>query len=216
MAERIARALGDDPALYRAWAQALGRSDFVTVMSAAGSLMRHAALAPESLGVPAHREAQDALAPVAFHAAHETAGEPRLLVPVLASGVDPGDAVAARGRAQFTLAVAARDLPAPETLVRPFGYVVSERDTARVSGLLAGQLALFSRSFVSIEPERVHAVRMAGRVALARLMWNGETLLVLPGRGRNDFTVLPAPGRSALAALVVGVLVRVFLAETVP
>src|SRR5439155_119786 len=72
-----------------------------------------------------------------------------------------------------------------------------------------GRLIL-TRRILPLRPDGLHAVRADERVELARLLWNGRELVVLPAPGESDFVVLPVPDEAALRAVVLG---RVVLAR---
>ena len=69
---------------------------------------------------------------------------------------------------------------------------------------------ILTRRILPLRPDGLHAVRADERVELARLLWNGRELAVLPAPGESDFVVLPVPDEAALRAVVLG---RVVLAR---
>jgi hypothetical protein len=74
--------------------------------------------------------------------------------------------------------------------------------------MMAGDCALVLRG--CLPPVReVFAVRSPGRVELARALWNGSQLVLLPAEGESDFVVLDAPSVAELRARVLGAAVAV-------
>ncbi len=230
-AARLAAALGDDEDLFRAWARCRGRGDLETVLeaaavlrgsgggspSAADSAARiHVADVDQAPGLAAAREiapptSQDVPfawgnAPSGSESARDRA---RLRVPVLDSGLDPGNDLHPRCAVLGHLRIDVSDLPDPTTWVRPIAYRIAERDHRRVPELEAGGIALVTRAITPPRPAEVCAVRNRGAVMLTRVLWNGRALVLLPAPDQHDFEVLATPVRETLRELLVGVVVRV-------
>ena len=55
----------------------------------------------------------------------------------------------------------------------------------------------------------VHGVRIGTRIELARVLWTGRELLVMPGAGESDFVVLPAGDLSVVRTLLAGRIAQV-------
>lgn len=201
VAHRIARALGEDEALFGAWARALQRSDLRTVLDASSALLRDAEMAAFAAG------AWSPLSSVASAPNHAYA---RLRIPVIPEATDPGDSLRPTCEVIRTLSLDAEALGSPQAFVRPFAYVLSERSVARMPGLGAGRIAIVSRAFEPLDPRRVHAVRTPTGIQLGRVMWNGSALVLLSDTDGGDFEVLVASGVEGLRACVLGAVVRTF------
>jgi len=209
VARAIAEALGEDPALFRAWVAARKRANLDSALDAAGTLAR--ALAAGGGGGFAD-------APLVEDAARDAGAEPpapdtaaaghaRLRVPVIAAGDDPGDGVRPScGVIEWrSLDSAALSPEARARLHRPFAIRLS----APAAGLVAGDHVLVLRRLGNLPPERVCAVRFGGTVALRRVIWNGRRALLLPPPGGSVFDVVEARDEAALAAHVLGIARRV-------
>jgi len=198
LAGRIAHALGDDEQAYRAWSRARAGSEFEAVAEAADRV-RAFLLAAEEAG-----------ADIARLAAERAGPRPtRVLVPVL----DPEtpEAGATSSRAGESLRLAPNALAGIPDLERPFALALDPALTRRVPGRLPARgHAILTRRILPLRPDGVHAVRAGGRVELARALWNGRELIVLPAPGQSDFVVLGAADEATLRALVLG---RVVLAR---
>jgi len=199
VASRIAGALGEDEQLVAAWARALQRGNLRSVLDAAETLLAD----PELAAFAAGAWRPPAPAPDSGPALV------RWRVPVIPDGADPGDALRPACETLRVLSLAAAALGPPEALARPFAYVLAASSVRRVPHLGAGRIAVISRAPAAIEPGRVFAVRAERRVELARVMWNGRALLMLPAPGRTDFDLVEAPGHAALEARIVGFVARV-------
>jgi len=140
---------------------------------------------------------------------------PKVLVPELAEGSDPAEDSRAGTRVVDTHRIDADSLAGIEPLVRPFAYRLSAQGARRVrDALRAGDLAIATRQFWPLEPAAPCVVRLSGHVLLARVLWNGRQLLLLPGGDDSDFIVLDAPDRTALERLLAGRIVAVVRAST--
>lgn len=212
VAVRLAQALGEDGRAFAAWARALKRADLRTVLDATRELLEDPELAAFAAGTWTPRaegmEPTSRAQPGA-HAAETPDGFARLRIPVLEPGADPGDAVRPACPVQNTLCLDARALGNPQTFVRPFAYVLDSRAVRRVPELEPGRIAIFTRVRGALDPDAVHGVRIDGRIELARVLWNGDQLLVLPGPGAGDFVVLPAVDAETVRRCIAGAVARV-------
>jgi len=213
VAVRLARALGENERAFAAWARALQRTDLKTVLDATRELLRDAELASFAAGTWAPtaearterptRSSKKIDPPIA-HASFA-----RLRIPVLEAGDDPGPALRPACRVLRTLSLDARVVPDPETLVRPFAYVLGSETVRRTPELEPGGIAIFTRAHGALEPAQIHAVRIRGRIELGRLLWNGRELLLLPAPGSNDFVVLPAVDVEGARGWIAGTVARI-------
>ncbi len=238
LALRLAEALGDDPRIYAAWAALGRRSDVAGTMRKLQALMdllaaggpAEGTIAPRAESAAAAPEPADeaVLAPVGstarehFEGLHGPApravpprapGEEvppsRILVPVLEEGADPRDPRQAAVRGE-PLRLDPRVMAAVEPLRQPFAYRATEPAARRVRDLLGpGDAAVLTRRAWPIERGEVYGVLLSGHVALARVLWNGRHLLLLPAPGESDFLVLEALDRAAIERLVVGKLAAI-------
>ncbi len=225
LARRLAEVLEDDPRIYLAWAATGRRSEPLATARAVrtlAELLRHPDYELSPAGPPPGPVAAEGpsadLAPLRSVARSAGAPEPPvieppagggvpsawLLVPELGEGADPGDGVCVPA-SPITHRIAAEALAAVEPLERPFAYRLSAAGAERVSDLLTpGDVAVLTRRVWPPVPGAVHAVRLAGRVVLARVLWNNRQLLLLPGPERRDFLVLDAPDRATVERLLAG------------
>ena len=232
LARRLAAALGDDPRIYLAWSATGKRSSplqTARAVRALADLLHHPAydLSPSPPGDPqeAAHEFDGALAPLVGPPSSGSAGpgvpaldpappegvvpSARLLVPELEEGADPGDGARAP-RALAMHRIVPASLGAVEPLLRPFAYRLSADGARRVSDVLTqGDVAVLTRRVWPPETGAPCAVRLAGHLVLARVLWNGRQLLLLPGPGQRDFIVLDAPDRTTLERLLAGRVVAV-------
>jgi transcriptional regulator with XRE-family HTH domain len=193
VAARLARALEDDESLYRAWSQALSRTDLTTTMSAAILLHR-------LLGEPLPAVDTPADPGPGWGAA-------RLVVPVIPEGDDPGDGLRPSCAVLDRIRLDPATLRAAPPLVRPFAWLAGASDAAHSGGAVtAGAFAVFTRRAPDRFVERPCAVRREGRLVTERVWWNGRVLVLLPGETEAQPVTLPAEGEAGLAALVVGQL----------
>lgn len=223
LAVKLARELGDDEDLYRAWARARSRSDFYTAVASAGVLadflrteeqsrVEEQRLWPAQImggwERPGRLAPEDELPSSALHMSFArgiAAPRPaRLLVPLIATGEDPGQEPG-QSQALEVLRLDPRVLDPAEPLERPFACLLTAATTSRVEGLLPDRgVAIFTRRVLPVVPHEIYAVRHEGRIVLSRTMWNGRELLLLPAPGATDFIVLLAASEADVAALIVG------------
>jgi len=188
----LARALGDDVDLYRAWAKALNRADLATALAAAATLQR---LAGEvGVGPPAGEpRGEESALPTRDRVgatSREGSAHALLRVPVIAEGADPGDGLLPASDVIETLRLDPRLLPPLDQLRRVFAYRVGEHWARRLPELLApGDYALFSRGMDPFAEGHVHAVRVGRRVELSRVASDGSTFSLSPSPGFAGFSV---------------------------
>lgn len=203
VAGAIAEALGESPELFRAWVALRKRADLPTVLAAARLL-------EASLGEDAARAIEPPPAPVDEPTRATGPSDPthaRVRVPRIAAGADPGDGLRPACDVLGWLRLDLATIPPAfrNRLHRPFAFRASEEDATRVGDpFTRGRLALVVRDIHPLTRDDVHVVRHAGRLMLARVLWNGALLLVLPASGASDFAVIRAPDEAALLEVVVG------------
>ncbi|MEP7029071.1 MAG: hypothetical protein ABI960_10785, partial [Candidatus Eisenbacteria bacterium] len=135
-------------------------------------------------------------------------------VPILTPGEDPDAAsmppvAEAEPRALETVRL---DSAAPLTrkLLEPFAYRVTLESIPRLASLLhPGDVVVFTREPGPILADEIYAVRHAGKIELAHLLWNGEQLLLLPDVGKSDFVLLDAHEDESVQRLIAGHMVTV-------
>src|ERR1044072_5277440 len=193
-AARPAGARNRDESVYAAWARALQRSDLRSVLDATEILLADPELAAFAAGewVPELRSSNES---DRGHASGTTAARNpgmRLRIPVIAERADPGNGLRPACDVLRTLSLDVFSLGPPEALARPFAYVLGAASIRRVPDLGMGRIAVVSRAPAPIERRRVYAVRTDDGIELARVLWNGRSLLLQPAAGRSDFAVLEA------------------------
>jgi len=232
VAARLARALRDDEELYRAWARAsrigihrlnllnrldaISRSPDYLGMFERGDAMPEFeepdAPAPlsESPKAPLLASARRgygvrAAPPVEPAALAGPAPEGEILrVPVLAEGADPGRTAPSPLAVKDRLLVDAR-LVGDHEPGRLFAYDISEGHMKHLRGTASPGDRVVLRRGGRVTPDRICAVRMpAGGVVLARVLFKGRALLLLPGEGERDFESVEVEGVKALPGVVAG------------
>jgi transcriptional regulator with XRE-family HTH domain len=199
VAVSLADALGDDPALYRAWVAVRKHTDLDTALAAAETLKKLLAAARDA-HAPGTRVAHDA-------ASAQAPPFARLRVPVIPEGADPGEGIRPACDVLEWRRLDAGWLSNGDQarLDRPFAVRLGNQGAVRVRGLLApGEDALILRAFVPLATDAVYAVRHGGKVLLSRVLWNRRQLLLLPAEGESDFAVLEAGDESRLRSLILG------------
>ena len=202
----LARALGDDVELYRAWAKARNRADLATALAAAATLQRLAGElgVAQTEGDPHGKESAPPTREIVGAASREGAAPALLRVPVVAEGADPGDALLPTADVIETLRLDPQLLPPLDRLRRVFAYRVGEQGARRLPDLLApGDYALVSRGADALAVGNVYAVRVGGRVELGRVASDGSTFSLSPSPGFAGFSV-PASDVTLLREVLVG------------
>jgi DNA-binding XRE family transcriptional regulator len=224
VAAQLARTLDDDEDLYRALARAarLGpeKLDLLSRLGAASRTPAYLSLVESGQTVPklADSNETDDLAlrmrevagrlssppPLASSAATAGASSAVVSVPVLAEGADPIvlDGAEPTRAIVDSLLVERRLLgPAARDL---FAYDLTPRGLGHLRGVAeAGDRLVFQRPAVA-SPDRICAVRRAGGLLLSRVLWNGRTLLLLPGDGESGFDSIDVPDQKVLGHVLVG------------
>ena len=205
VAARIAAALGEDEALFRAWARLRSGARLDVARAAAQTIESRLASAAATTatpvsGIPSAGAVEDSLAPT-----EASAPGALLRIPLLAPGADP-DPAAPQDPAPEVLRFDARALP-PEAWLKPFAYRLAEAPARCGGRLAAGDLVLLTRNAWPIHPDAIYAARAAGEIALSPLEWRTGTLW-LRSAGGGASEPLPPSGipPSALAGRVAAVI----------
>lgn len=255
-AQAIARALNDDPELYRVWVQSDRIGDLESAWArlhrarsyASSPAFRQRLRSGQDLDVDevGRQEAERGFAPEksaeaserpaflrrmadAFVAesqgtvAQERAVEDRLraahdlvAVPVLHECADPGEGAIPPRVIVDVLRVDRRVFGSAEPR-RPFAYRVQDRSIRRVQDLFRpGDWVVLDSRPRALTADRVHAVRLRGKVVLSRILAKGDALLLLPTEGRSDVEVLDRSPGEPIGRLVVGSVVVSIRGESPP
>lgn len=230
VAARLARALRDDEDLYRAWARAsrlgvhklnlLNRMEAISRSPAYLSAVERGESLPDEIS-DERRTASGAFAPpdvtapggrahLASRARRLLARAPRaesepevLRIPVLAPGADPGKLAPSPLAIQDRLVVDRR-LVADHAPERLFAYDVTLPAMKHLRGLASpGDRIVFLRGG-RVSADRICAVRTPDGIVLARVLFKGRSLLLLPGEGERDFESVDVEGLKALPGVVAG------------
>ncbi len=209
----LARALGDDADLYAAWVQTRKRADLDIALAAADTLKRRLneirashPRGPESSSTARGRPGHVADAG-STTAAQSTAGPARLRLPIIPEGLDPGEGVRPSCAILEWRGLDETELPREwrGRLDRPFGFQLSEAGASRAPDVLSpGDYVIVQRDFAPLSLPTVYAVRHQGRVIVSRVMWNEDTLLLIPAQGASDFMVISGCGEPELRRLMLG------------
>jgi hypothetical protein len=192
VASRLAMALGDDPALYRAWARARSRTDLSTAMESAETLRR-------LLGAPPG----EALSEPAFPAVgNETGRVPLVRVPLLEEGADPDH----RDLAVLDwMDLDPKIFPPGLTPILPFAYRLTAHGVRRLPDLLhPGDCVVVSRADEPPMDDTAYAVRIGPRVELSRVQRQGDDLVLPAGTREREPERLAAPAGGAASERIVG------------
>jgi transcriptional regulator with XRE-family HTH domain len=220
VAADLARALDDDEELYVAWAQAsrlgpetlelLNRLDaasrkpaYVTLLESGHALPRLPRTDEEELATRMREVASRLTSPPRAEATRAEASAV-VSVPVLAEGAGPSvlderepgpgvvdslliDArlVAASARSLFACDVTPRTMKHLRGVAQPGDRIVFQREAA-------------------IAPDRICAVRVSDGLVLSRVLYNGRTLLLLPGEGETGFESIELKPGTSVADIVAG------------
>jgi transcriptional regulator with XRE-family HTH domain len=193
VARRLAEALEDDPDLYEAWAHLLGRTSPAAALGAARLILSDTGDRPIRV------------------ITLEPTGEATLRVSAIPAGSDPGPSLHPEGTVIETLRVPWSGLPPPEHVVRPYASPLEGDFVSRVPDLSGRGYGLFVRDAAPPAPYDFLAVRTRAGIRLARVLWNGTALLLLPAAGADDFDVLPAIGSKGLEYWNAGRLIRILV-----
>jgi DNA-binding XRE family transcriptional regulator len=224
VAANLARALEDDEDLYRAWARGtrLGpeKLDLLSRLGAASRTPAYLSLVESGQAVPKLADADEAddlalrmrqvaarlssPSPLASPAEAPGAAPAVVSVPVLAEGSDPIVLDGAEPtRAIVDSVLVDRRLLGPGAR-ELFAYDLTAKSLAHLRGVAeAGDRLVFQRPAVPT-PDRICAVRRAGGLLLSRVLWNGRTLLLLPGDGQSGFESIDVPDQKVLGHVLVG------------
>ena len=126
-----------------------------------------------------------------------------LRIPVLAEGADPGKIAPSPIAVQDRLLVDRRLVAdyAPERL---FAYDVTLPAMQHLRGVASpGDRIVFQRGG-RVSADRICAVRTPDGIVLARALFKGRSLLLLPGEGGRDFESVDVEGLKALPGVVAG------------
>lgn len=142
-------------------------------------------------------------------------------VPILPEGLDPDESrerfLQSRTSPQVEFVRLGSDVVESKNMRLPFAYRMTETSLLRVSTVLKpGDVVVISQEQVPIVEHEIYAIRHQGRIELAHALWNGSQLLLLPDTGKSDFAVLEARSEDALAQLIIGHMVTVVRAGSLP
>jgi transcriptional regulator with XRE-family HTH domain len=219
VAADLARALDDDEGLYVALAQASrlgpGTLELLNRLDAASRKPAYMSLVESGHAVPrlAKTEEEDLAARMREVASRLTSPSPAepartqssvLSIPVLAEAADPSvldrdepgravvdtlllDArlVAGSARGLFACDVTPRTMKHLRGVAQPGDRIVFQRDAA-------------------LAPDRICAVRSADSLVLSRVLYNGRTLLLLPGEGETGFESIELKPGTSVADVLAG------------
>ncbi len=235
VAERLARALGEDVDSFRAWARLrAGAGTLDDALQSAriaaravssiardpGHAIVHGRLRQDS--APQRMAARSAARSHSFsddgarvEAALCRAPSPPA-IPLLEMGADP-DTASPDGK-RMTVAVERDQTLGARlaTLDAPFAYRLSVRSVRRAPYLLpAGFYAILTRRFLPLEAHEAYAVRLKGTVELGFVHWDGQRLALLPHTNPADLVLFPARSEHELGRLIVGKVAIVAEPQTV-
>jgi len=126
-----------------------------------------------------------------------------LSVPVLAPGADPGKTVPSPLAIQDRLLVDRR-LVADHAPERLFAYDVTLPAMKHLRGVASPGDRIVFRRGGRVAPDRICAVRTPEGIVLARVLFKGRSLLLLPGDGERDFESVEVDGLKALPGVIAG------------
>jgi len=131
-------------------------------------------------------------------------GPPEVLrIPVLADGTDPGKTAPSPLAIRDRLLVDRRLVAdyAPERL---FAYDVSLPAMKHLRGVASPGDRIVFRRGGRVAADRICAVRTPEGIVLARVLFKGRSLLLLPGEGEREFESLEVDGLKALPGIIAG------------
>jgi transcriptional regulator with XRE-family HTH domain len=236
VAERLARALGEDVESFTAWARLRTGT---TLDDALHSVLIAERAVRAIERDPRHQVRWAANMPLKFVAQgitsqqakptqepHSTIGPthgPMLLkkrqdpIILLENFQDP-DAHTVASAKKLTIAVDADEIVRGHVaeLVAPFAYKLTRKFGRRAPNLLPpGYYAILTRRILPIEAHEAYAVRVEGRVELGFVHWDGERLLLLPHIDPADLVVLRAKSDAEVLRHMAGKVVIVLQPEIV-
>ena len=131
-------------------------------------------------------------------------GPPDVLrIPVLAEGADPGKTAPSPLAIRDRLLVDRR-LVADHAPERLFAYDVSLPAMKHLRGVASPGDRIVFRRGGRVAPDRICAVRTPEGIVLARVLFKGRSLLLLPGEGERDFESVEVDGLKALPGIIAG------------
>jgi len=221
VAADLARVLDDDEDLYVAWARAsrLGpdKLDLLNRLEAASRKPAYVSLVESGHELPKLADADETddlasrMREVAARLASPSpveeirAESPSVVsVPVLAEGKDPSVLEGGEpGRGLVDSLLLDRRLVGPSARGL-FACDVTARAMTHLRGVAEpGDRVVFQRG-AELAPDRICAVRRPQGLVLSRVLYNGRTLLLLPGEGESGFESIEVPADTKLADVVVG------------
>lgn len=218
----IARALGDDPELYRAWVETAGDHDLdsrverLERMRQVRSPEIHRTHAVSREGMREWQERRRSLASkgrgllarigLVDDRAHAARSEPMAVfrVPLLEEGADPQDAAGTGD----TIAIDSSLLDADQDREALFAYRVSSKSAESVSDVVSpGDVLVFAENPEGVDPGAIYAVRVRSRIVLARVAYSHGTLFLMPGQAAQSPIPIPVGDERALRGVLAGVAV---------
>ena len=155
-----------------------------------------------SISARPRRSLMDMLAP--FTSAGPEESSPFLEIPLYPEGTDP-DQSSPTGP---PLILDRRLLPEGVEAGSLFAYRVTG-DTVRVATIADGSYVVVHRGAGRVTPEGLYAVRLHGRVVLARVLLSKRSLLVLPPEGKTKYDVIELESSAGAESYLVGRVVAV-------
>jgi len=237
VAVRLAQALGEDEAGFKAWSQLRGgganfedalRSAEIAdrAVRAIESDPRHVVVRSASKRPTPEPMAQSYLAEAARSRSRPVhraliSGAPRrpLQIPLLEEGELPR-AASADGQVGRTIIVAVDTDAILEKhlggLLSPFAYKLSVEGARRAPTLLPpGFYAVLTRQIFPLEAGEAYAVRVGSRVDLGFVHWDRKRLLLLPHTDPADLVILNANSEHELERHLVARVAMVAQPETI-
>ncbi len=124
-------------------------------------------------------------------------------MPVLADGADPGRTLPSPLAIRDRLLIDRR-LLADHSPERLFAYEVTLAGMKHLRGLASPGDRIVFRRGGRVGPDRICAVRTPDGIVLARVLFKGRSLLLLPGEGERDFASVDVEGMKALPGVIAG------------
>ena len=122
---------------------------------------------------------------------------------MLAEGADPGK-IAPSPLAIRDRLIVDRRLVADHDPERLFAYDVTPAAMKHLRGVASPGDRIVFRRGGRVAPDRICAVRTPEGVVLARVLFKGRSLLLLPGEGERDFESVEVDGLKALPGIIAG------------